>query len=184
MRQASVFANGATSRRSAGNAGSSGSAWFQCGSLQLHLGLESDFRPAKKAHPALIVGDLAELLKTLAGAGFEVNKPDALIMLPGPMIFALGNDIVRRAERLSIPAIYPFEEMAEAGGLMSYASNLPESYRRAAWYVDRILKGASPSDLPIEQPTRLWLAINLRTAKTQDIKVPQAILQRADRIIE
>jgi putative ABC transport system substrate-binding protein len=105
-------------------------------------------------------------------------------MLPGPMIFALGNDIVRRVERLSVPAIYPFEEMAEAGGLMSYASNLPESYRRAARYVDQILKGASPSDLPIEQPTRLWLAINLRTAKTQGIKVPQAILQRADRVIE
>lgn len=140
---------------------------------------------AKTLHLRIQLLDVATA-NDVAGAleGLAKNKPDALIMLPGPMIFALGSDIVRRAERLSIPAIYPFEEMAEAGGLMSYASNLAESYRRAARYVDRILKGASPSDLPIEQPTRLWLAINLRTAKTQGIKVPQAILQRADRIIE
>ena len=67
---------------------------------------------------------------------------------------------------------------------MSYAPHLLDNYRRAARYVDRILRGANPGELPIEQPTRLTLAVNLRTAKAQRIKIPQSILQRADRIIE
>ena len=80
--------------------------------------------------------------------------------------------------------IYPFEESAEAGGLMSYAAPLAESYRRAARYVDLILKGASPGELPIEQPTRLSLAVNLKTAALQGIDIPRDILLRADRLIE
>jgi putative tryptophan/tyrosine transport system substrate-binding protein len=100
------------------------------------------------------------------------------------MLFSLGSDLVRRAEALSIPVIYPFEEMAEAGGLMSYAVNLLDSYRRAAHYVDQILRGANPGELPIQQPTRLSLAVNLRTARAQGIRIPQSILQRADRVIE
>lgn len=112
------------------------------------------------------------------------NRPDALIVMPGPMIFARGKDLVDRAAALSVPAVYPFEEMTEAGGLMSYAPDLMESYRRAARYVDRILRGANPGELPIEQPTKVRLAVNLRTARAQAIQVPQAILQRADRIIE
>lgn len=130
-------------------------------------------------HEIASVDDLANVLDLLSK-----SKPAALIVLPGPMIFALARDFVGRAERLSIPVIYPFEEMAEAGGLMSYASNLLDSYRRAARYVDRVLRGANPSDLPIEQPTRLWLTINLRTAKGQGVRIPPAILSRADRIIE
>ncbi len=114
----------------------------------------------------------------------ERDRPAALIVLPGPMIFAVGKDLADRAAALSVPAVYPFEEVTEAGGLMSYAPDLMESYRRAARYVDRILKGANPGDLPIEQPTRVRLAVNLRTARAQAIQVPQAILQRADRIIE
>ena len=112
------------------------------------------------------------------------NRPDALIVMPGPMICARGKDLVDRAATLSVPAIYPFEEMTEAGGLMSYAPDLMESYRRAARYVDRILRGAKPGELPIEQPTKVRLAVNLRTARAQAIQVPQAILQRADRLIE
>ena len=112
------------------------------------------------------------------------SRPAALIVLPGPMIFALGSDLVNRAESLAIPVIYPFEEMTEAGGLMSYAPDLLDSYRRAARYVDRILKGAKAGDMAIEQPTRLLLAINMRAAKAQGIRIPQSILQRADRIIE
>lgn len=112
------------------------------------------------------------------------NRPAALIMLPGPMLFALGSSLVNRAGSLSIPAIYPFEEMTELGGLMSYAADLLDSYRRAARYVDRILRGAKAGDLAIEQPTRLWLAINMRAARAQGIRIPQSILQRADRIIE
>jgi putative ABC transport system substrate-binding protein len=112
------------------------------------------------------------------------SRPAALIVLPGNLFFALGDSLVKSAEALKIPMIYPFEEMVDAGGLMSYAVNLADSYRRAANYVDRILKGAKPGELPIEQPTRLSLAVNLKTAKAQGIRIPQAILLRADRVIE
>ena len=100
------------------------------------------------------------------------------------MIYALGADLVRLTGALGIPVIYPFEESTDAGGLMSYAAPLTDSYRRAAYYVDRILKGAPPGELPIEQPTRLLLAVNLRTAKALGIKIPQSVLLRADRVIE
>jgi putative ABC transport system substrate-binding protein len=102
------------------------------------------------------------------------------------MVFALANSLVTHAGSRSspVPAIYPFEEMTEAGGLMSYASDLLDSYRRAARYVDRILRGAHAGELPIEQPTRLRLAVNLRVARAQGIRIPQSILQRADRILE
>ncbi|MCC7215723.1 MAG: ABC transporter substrate-binding protein [Burkholderiales bacterium] len=112
------------------------------------------------------------------------DRPAALIVLPGPMIFALGRDLVNGAGSLSMPAIYPFEEMTEAGGLMSYAADLLDNYRRAARFVDRILRGANAGDLAIEQPTRLRLAINMRAAKAQGIRIPQSILQRADRVME
>lgn len=85
---------------------------------------------------------------------------------------------------LRIPVIYPFEESAEAGGLMSYAAPLADGYRRAARYVDLILRGAKPGDLPIEQPTRLSLTVNLKTAKAQGIEIPREVVLRADRVIE
>ncbi len=123
--------------------------------------------------------DVDRILEALAR-----NRPAALIVLPGPMLFALGSSLANRAGSLAIPVIYPFEEMTEVGGLMSYAADLLENYRRAARYVDRILRGAKAGDLTIEQPTRLWLAVNMRTARAQGIRIPQSILQRADRIIE
>ncbi len=92
--------------------------------------------------------------------------------------------MVKAAETLKVPVIYPFENMVEAGGLMSYSAPLADSYRRAANYVDRILKGASPAELPIEQPTRLSLAINMKTAKALGLKFPPSMLVRADRVIE
>ncbi len=123
--------------------------------------------------------DVARAIGGLAG-----NRPAALIVLPGPMLFATGGELVQRATALRVPAVYPFEEMCEAGGLMSYAVNLNASYKRAAFFADRIFRGANPGELPIEQPTRLSLAVNLKTAKAQGIRVPQDILLRADRVIE
>lgn len=124
--------------------------------------------------------DVDRVLEALS----KKNTPAALIVLPGPMFFALGGGLVSRAGSLSIPVIYPFEEMAEEGGLMSYAADLLDGYRRAARYVDRILRGANAGELPMEQPMRLRLAVNLSTARAQGIRIPQSILQRADRILE
>jgi putative ABC transport system substrate-binding protein len=121
---------------------------------------------------------------TRAIAAIGKNRPAVLVVMPGSMIFALGSSLVKSAEALKVPVIYPFEELVEAGGLMSYAAPLVESYRRAAYFVDRILKGAKPGELPIERPTRLSLAINMKAAKLQGITFPQSILLRADRVIE
>jgi putative ABC transport system substrate-binding protein len=122
----------------------------------------------------------------MAKAVTEIGKsPPAVLVVPaGAMFFALRDELVRRANALKVPVIYPFEECVEAGGLMSYAVSLPESYRRAAGYVDKILRGAKPAELPIEQPTRLSLAVNLRTAKQLGIAIPNSVLVRADRVIE
>jgi putative ABC transport system substrate-binding protein len=82
-----------------------------------------------------------------------------------------------------LPAIFPEREFVEAGGLMSYGPNVPDMARRAAGFVDRILKGANPGDLPVEQPTQFVLAINLKTAKALGLTIPQSVLLRADDII-
>jgi putative ABC transport system substrate-binding protein len=119
-----------------------------------------------------------------AFAALSRNPPAVLVVMPGSMFFAKRDDLVRSASPLKVPVIYPFEECVEAGGLMSYAISLPETYRRAAGYVDRILRGAKPGELPIEQPTRLSLAVNLKTAKQLGITIPAAVLARADRMIE
>jgi len=92
--------------------------------------------------------------------------------------------IVDRSLRSRLPAMFADDEYVEAGGLMSYSPSLRDNYRRAAGYVDKILKGAKPGDLPIEQPTRFELVLNLKTAKAMGIKFPQSILVRADRVIE
>ena len=88
------------------------------------------------------------------------------------------------AAKHRLPAMYLVREFVDAGGLMSYAANVADLHRRAATYVDRILKGARPADLPIEQPTKFELVINLRTAKALGLTIPPSLLQRADQIID
>jgi putative ABC transport system substrate-binding protein len=92
--------------------------------------------------------------------------------------------IAKLAVRHRLPSIYPREEYAQAGGLMTYGSSLAHQYRRAATYVDKILKGAKPADLPVEQPTKFELVINGKTAKALGLTIPQSLLIIADKVIE
>ena len=92
--------------------------------------------------------------------------------------------IVQLAKSRRLPAMYGSTEFVDAGGLMSYAANFPDLFRRAATYVDKILKGAKPGDLPVEQPTKFELVVNLKTANMAGLSVPSSILARADEVIE
>jgi putative tryptophan/tyrosine transport system substrate-binding protein len=108
------------------------------------------------------------------------------LVLPGanPVGFINRGKISTFAQRNRLPSMYPTREYVEAGGLMSYGPSLPDLFRRAATYVDKILKGAKPGDLPIEQPTKFELLINLKTAKALGLTIPPSLLQRADQVIE
>ena len=111
-------------------------------------------------------------------------RPGAMLVLPDPM---LGNElaqIAKLAAQNALPAMYVRREFAEAGGLLSYGPSFADNYRRGATYVDRILKGARPADLPVQQPTKFELVVNGRTAKTLGLTIPQAVLLQADRVIE
>jgi putative tryptophan/tyrosine transport system substrate-binding protein len=99
------------------------------------------------------------------------------------MFYAERTRIAELAAESRVAGIYPVREYAEAGGLMAYGVNLGESFRRAATYVDKILKGAKPGDLPVEQPTKFELVINLTTAKALGLTIPPSLLARADELI-
>jgi putative ABC transport system substrate-binding protein len=113
------------------------------------------------------------------------ERSAALVVLPDPLLAAvLRGRIAAHAMRNRLPAMCTFKEQAEAGGLLSYGPSLPVNYRHAATYVDKILKGAKPADLPVEQPTKFELVINLKTAKALGLTIPQALLLRADEVIQ
>ncbi len=108
----------------------------------------------------------------------------AVVVIPDGMFYSYRRDIVALVNAARPPAIYPEREYADDGGLMSYGANVPDNFRRAASYVDRILKGASPADLPIQEPVRFDFVINLKTAAALGLTVPPSILARADEVIE
>ncbi|MBI3824612.1 MAG: ABC transporter substrate-binding protein [Candidatus Rokubacteria bacterium] len=119
-----------------------------------------------------------------AFSAMKKGRVGALLVFPSPMFFEARRGLVEHAAKSRLPAVYPWREGPEAGGLMSYATSLPEMYRRTATYVDKILKGAKPADLPVEQPTRSELVINVKTAAELGLSIPSSLLVRADQVIE
>ena len=105
-------------------------------------------------------------------------------MVGSPALFTERKRIADLALKHRLPTVVGGREYAEAGGLISYAVRYPDLFRRAASYVDKILKGAKPADLPVEQPTKFELVINLKTAKALGLTIPPSLLQRADQVIE
>jgi len=112
------------------------------------------------------------------------GKAHALTLFPSTMFFNERTRIANLAARNRLPAVYQLREFVEAGGLMAYGTHLADLFWRAAGYVDKILKGAKPADLPVEQPTKFELVINLKTAKALGLTIPPSLLQRADQVIE
>ena len=123
--------------------------------------------------------DLAPAVKAVTG-----QRTVGLLILLDPLVVSQRARIVELAAEKRLPAMYPTKEFVEAGGLMAYGPDLVDSYRRVATFVDKILKGAKPADLPVEQPTKFNCAINLKTAKALGIKFPPSIMVRADQVIQ
>ena len=122
---------------------------------------------------------LADHFAEMRGAGAE-----AVAIVPSPVLDELRGRIAELALKHRLPTLLAFPEYAEAGGLVAYGPSLAVTHRRAAYYVDKILKGTTPADLPVEQPTKYELVINLKTAKALGLTIPPSLLQRADQVIE
>jgi putative ABC transport system substrate-binding protein len=121
----------------------------------------------------------------LAGAVAEIarRQSQAVVVVPDPVYLNERTKLQRLMHGTRLPVAYGLREHVLAGGLLSYAADLASNYRSAARYVDRILKGAKPADLPVEQPTKYELIINLKTAQALGIMIPQSVLLRADELI-
>jgi putative ABC transport system substrate-binding protein len=140
---------------------------------------------------AQALGITAEAVTVRSAAQFEEafatvrqRHPDGLIATYNALNLVYRNEIAQFAASERLPAMYPFIENAEAGGLMAYGHSRPDLFRRGATYVAKILNGAKPSELPVEQPTKFLLVINLKTAKSIGIEIPPMLLARADEVIE
>ena len=125
------------------------------------------------------ISDLESVFKSMAN-----EKTEGLVVFPGqPTLFIRRKQIVELAVKYRLPAMYPLADYVTAGGLISYGVNNLDLFRRAATYVDKILKGVKPADLPIEQPSKFELVINLKTAKRNGVTIPPNVLARADKVI-
>jgi putative ABC transport system substrate-binding protein len=111
-------------------------------------------------------------------------RPGALVMLADRVFLHNRARIVEFTERSRLPAVYAYSELVEAGGLMSFGPSYPGMHRRAAYYVDRILKGTRPADLPMEQPSKFELIVNLKAARSLGLTIPETVLLRADQVLE
>jgi putative tryptophan/tyrosine transport system substrate-binding protein len=154
-----------------------------------HPGQAAAFKEAQVAAQALKVTlipmevrNREELERALSGLGKE--RPQALFELPDPLTFTNRQLITEFAAKHKLPAMYGFREYVDAGGLMSYGTSFPDLVRRAATYVDKILKGTKPADLPVEQPMKFELVINLKAAKQIGLTIPPNVLARADKVVK
>jgi len=158
------------------------------------------WNPANPAHPSLVT----EAEKSARALGLQLQlvgargpgkvdnalaamtreRAGALVVLPDSMFLAERTRLAELATKNRLPAMYGLRQHAEAGGLMVYSANVPDSARRAAFFVDRILKGAKPADLPVERPTKFDFVLNLKTAKALGLTIPPAVLARADEVIQ
>ena len=116
-------------------------------------------------------------------AALSKERPDGLYALAGPLVRANRKRIADLALKSRLPSMHAIRESVDAGGLMYYGADVADSYRRVAYFVDRILQGAKPADLPVERPTKFELVINQKTAKQIGLTIPQKVLARADRVI-
>jgi putative ABC transport system substrate-binding protein len=112
------------------------------------------------------------------------ERADGLIVLVNPMFFVQRQHIIERAAKHRLPTIYEWKPFVRSGGLISYGADIPDVYRRAAGFVDKILKGAKPGDLPVEGPTRFDMAVNLKAAKALGVTIPESIVKQAVEVIE
>ena len=154
-----------------------------------YTGMAARFRETKVAGPnmgmdvrSVEIRDAREM-----EAAFEAitrDPPMALVLLVDPLTYSMRARIVEFARERRIATIYETRDFADAGGLISYGPNTDAQYRRAAYFVDRILKGAKPGDLPIEQPVKIELVVNRATARALGIAIPQSILSTADQVID
>jgi putative ABC transport system substrate-binding protein len=126
--------------------------------------------------------DATDVVRAIDAFAAEPNS--GLLALPPPLQGAIRDRILRLATEHWLPAIYPSRDNSAAGGLMSYATKPAELWRRAASYVDRLLRGAKVSELPVQFPTKFELVINLKTAKAIGLTIPESLLLRADEVIE
>jgi putative ABC transport system substrate-binding protein len=123
--------------------------------------------------------DVPKAFSTIVG-----GRAGAVIIFGSPYLWARRAQIADLARKNALPTIFMFREGPDAGGLMSYGTSLTDSWRRAATFVDKLLKGANPGNLPVEQPTKFELVINLKTAKALGLTMPQTLLLRADQVIQ
>ena len=154
-----------------------------------YVGMLARYEQAQVAAPAVgltvrsvEVRDTHEL--DVAFEAIIREHPDGLLLLVDPFTFSQRARIVEFGAEQRLPVIYESSDFVDVGGLISYGPNINDMYRRSATYVDKILRGAKPADLPVEQPTKFEMAVNLRAAKALGIKFPESILLRADKVIE
>ncbi len=154
-----------------------------------HQGKAAEFKDMQATAAALNV--TLQSLEVRAPGDFDSalaiigrDRPDAMVAFSDPLTVSHRQRIIEYATKHRLPMISELREFAKAGALMSYGANLADLFRRAAGHVDKILKGAKPADLPVEQPTKFELVINLKTAKALGLTIPPSLLQRADQVIE